>query len=799
MADSKLTALPSAASAASTDILYVVADPGGTPASKQITKANLLSDYLTGVTADSPLSGAGTAASHLTVDLSGKQDKDATLTALAGLDATAGFVKQTGTDTFTKDTNTYLTSLSGAMLLDQTTPQTVANGRPTINDGVQFGNTPTVGAVAAGKLYWDTTYKTLSLNLDTDCNLQIGQETLIRVIAAENITNGDACYIYGSSGVFPTVKKAIANGTDYTASRVRGIATETFTTGNEGFITNFGVINGLNTNSWTAGDIIYLSASTAGALTNVRPAPPNLQTVIGRVIVKDSTVGSVFRSNVNYPMDGHQIDLQRAGASTDHSIQDWFNTYSAGMVRGGVIADAGSQKITVTAGRGIFAIGTNDTDPIAFGDWAQKTATTVTDARVTWVTAQYNSGSPQIVLIEGSSATDYSVPAAINYQDVFPLGYVTRNGTELYVTNNPRRMQDAIGAINARLYSTLPLARDERLGGLIIGETGTRKITLSGGALWDRGTKFSIDAITTAAGGVFSTWYRDASTGFVETENVTDWPNTKYDDGSGTLATVTSSPARYANLWWYLSTEGKLAMVYGRNVYTTAALAAAGPVPTTLPLPLWTHYRLIARTTFVGSGATFTAIDSAFTNTFATSAASTHNNLSGLQGGTANEYYHATSAEYTATATTGSGNLARLTSPQFTTPNIGAATASSLTLSTPAFPVGLKISRSFVITNPTANSDLPLWRCPATFTITAVHLLCKTQIIVGQLWEFDANGLNGATVDASDITGIVDTNVDDDGSLSNPGIASGNYVGWKTTSATAGATYAIVTFEGYFS
>ena len=53
----------------------------------------------------------------------------------------------------------------------------------------------------------------------------------------------------------------------------------------------------------------------------------------------------------------------------------------------------------------------------------------------------------------------------------------------------------------------------------------------------------------------------------------------------------------------------------------------------------------------------------------------------------------------------------------------------------------------------------------------------------------------GLGKDSSDITGVVDTNVNDDGTLSNGSITAGNYVGWKTTSATAGATYAIVTFE----
>jgi hypothetical protein len=104
-------------------------------------------------------------------------------------------------------------------------------------------------------------------------------------------------------------------------------------------------------------------------------------------------------------------------------------------------------------------------------------------------------------------------------------------------------------------------------------------------------------------------------------------------------------------------------------------------------------------------------------------------------------------------------------------------------------------SRSFVINNPTSSSDLPIWRVPANITITAVHLLCHGAAIVGQLWEYDANGLNGSSVDTSDITGVVDTNVNDDGTLSNPGIASGNYLGWVSSSASVGATYAIISFD----
>lgn len=103
-------------------------------------------------------------------------------------------------------------------------------------------------------------------------------------------------------------------------------------------------------------------------------------------------------------------------------------------------------------------------------------------------------------------------------------------------------------------------------------------------------------------------------------------------------------------------------------------------------------------------------------------------------------------------------------------------------------------SKSFVITNPTANSDLPIWRVPYAITITAIHVLTPIGTITGQLFEYDTNGLNGSTVDA-DIVTTAATNTNDDGSLSNAPIAAGNYLGWKTTSVTGTPTTAIITFE----
>lgn len=537
--------------------------------------------------------------------------------------------------------------------LDQTTPQTIINGMPTVQ-GFVYNNSPTVGTTTPGKTYFDSTYKTLDIQTSLYTTLQVGQENITRVIAGENIANGDVVYFSGASGVFPLAMKAKADA-DAT-SRVKGISTQAITNGQEGFITNFGIVNDLNTNSFTVGDILYLSGTTAGAMQNTIPTPPLQQIAIGRVLVKNATTGSIYiGGHPNYPLSPDQVDLHRANSSTTyHTLTDWFNTDSCGQITGGTITDAGSQKIAVSAGTGQIAIGTSANDPIVFCDWAALSATTVTDARVTWVCVSYNSGSPTVVLYTGSSATDYSEPAAINYQDVFPLGYVVREGTTLHITNNPRRIQDCKGGLIRRFHQTRPLERDERVGGLILSETGTRNIAVSSGYLWERQNRFTINAFNSSGASRFTAYYRDGGTGFTAVTSQSQWPNTQYDNGTGTLATMTAN--RYANLWWYLESDGDLAMLYGRFEYTTAAAAAAGPVPSTLPLRLWVDGKLIARTTFKKSDSTFTAVDTVFTNTFQPSAASSHNNLSGLQGGTTGEYYHITSAQNTVVGNTSGTN-----------------------------------------------------------------------------------------------------------------------------------------------
>jgi hypothetical protein len=87
-------------------------------------------------------------------------------------------------------------------------------------------------------------------------------------------------------------------------------------------------------------------------------------------------------------------------------------------------------------------------------------------------------------------------------------------------------------------------------------------------------------------------------------------------------------------------------MVYGReNINTLAAVLSANP-PADLPLRLQVGALLIGRAVVtLVSGVASIDQQSAFNVAFSGSAVTSHNSLSGLQGGILAEYFHLSAAE----------------------------------------------------------------------------------------------------------------------------------------------------------
>lgn len=245
-------------------------------------------------------------------DPAGKADKVAAAVDgnLAGLDAT-GNLTDSGYSPASFDAAGSASSVAGDLTsheglgaeahdLDQGTEDAYLNT-------LKFVTTPAAITLAEGVARWNTDDHTLELQTDvSDVRLQVGQELIIRVTnrTGSPMTNGQVVYISGAQGDRPKVTLAKADAAA-TSDKTLGVLTCNIANGADGYVTTFGLVRDLNTDAYTEGDELWLSAATAGAMTNVRPDAPAHAIRVGTVVRKSATVGVV------------QVDIDRGGDLSD--------------------------------------------------------------------------------------------------------------------------------------------------------------------------------------------------------------------------------------------------------------------------------------------------------------------------------------------------------------------------------------------------------------------------------------------------------------------------------------------------
>ena len=185
---------------------------------------------------------------------------------------------------------------------DGTTGRVIQNSTITLDDNgnvinansIGLNTTPATLPSTVGTMFWDTGNKTPSVLLENGVELQLGQENVVLVYnnSASTITNGSVVAVNGAQGQRPAVVLADAD-TEPLSAGTLGIATENIAAGAEGFVTTFGVIRGIDTSSFTAGNPIYLS-STAGQFTATRPSAPAHTVFLGWIIKVNASSGEVF-------------------------------------------------------------------------------------------------------------------------------------------------------------------------------------------------------------------------------------------------------------------------------------------------------------------------------------------------------------------------------------------------------------------------------------------------------------------------------------------------------------------------
>lgn len=197
-----------------------------------------------------------------------------------------------------------LNRIANALQLLATQP-VIQNNNSVVTDYIDIRNT-TAAVGGVGRLKWNDTEGTLDLGLKGgNVTLQIGQENVLLVKNDDTVvlTDGMAVYISGANGANLLVKRALANS-DLTSASTIGIVTETLAVNGQGFITTFGTVRGLNTNAFNEGDILYVSPTVAGELTNVKPVAPQHLVVVGYVEKKSGGNGEIFVKVDN----GYELD-----------------------------------------------------------------------------------------------------------------------------------------------------------------------------------------------------------------------------------------------------------------------------------------------------------------------------------------------------------------------------------------------------------------------------------------------------------------------------------------------------------
>ena len=129
-------------------------------------------------------------------------------------------------------------------------------------------------------------------DVDNDGVVDAAETTqiIVRNSTGSTLTKGQVVYLSGATGNRPNAVLSQAN-TEATSSKTIGIVIANIANNSDGYIAVNGTLHNLDTSAFTAGDAVWLSATTAGAYTSTIPAEPNHTVFIGYIARSHPTQG----------------------------------------------------------------------------------------------------------------------------------------------------------------------------------------------------------------------------------------------------------------------------------------------------------------------------------------------------------------------------------------------------------------------------------------------------------------------------------------------------------------------------
>jgi hypothetical protein len=178
-------------------------------------------------------------------------------------------------------------------------------------------DTAAAHSVGVGELAWNNTDGTLDLGLQGGLKNRLGQQLVVKArnTSGSLIAKGSVVKVVGVAGGFVGINLAQADSVANSETAF-GIVAEDIADSSNGFVAINGLVHGLNTNAFTEGDILYLSTTSAGAITNVKPASPNYIVLVGYVAKKSATDGHILLHVQNDTRQAVEIQLAASDETT---------------------------------------------------------------------------------------------------------------------------------------------------------------------------------------------------------------------------------------------------------------------------------------------------------------------------------------------------------------------------------------------------------------------------------------------------------------------------------------------------
>ncbi len=214
------------------------------------------------------------------------------------------------------DLSTSLSAMVTASLnLDETTRQEMLSVLST-NSPIAFDPEMPAPTYEEGLLFYDSDKRCFSYyNNKSAVSVNIGREVLIQVhnTTASTILNGSAVRptgaISGLVSIAPSDASALVTAGCY------AVTTMDIPAGTTGYCAYIGEVDSVDTSGFTAGEVLFVSATTPGELTNVEPA---ISSPVG-IVLTSQVDGSIFigQKEVNNPT---AVGQNLSTATTDQDL-----------------------------------------------------------------------------------------------------------------------------------------------------------------------------------------------------------------------------------------------------------------------------------------------------------------------------------------------------------------------------------------------------------------------------------------------------------------------------------------------